>query len=166
VLAHGRWPVGRDGKSKDEKPAMHEHEKSDHPIVPTKSPNKGTGEEPRPAEAVEGRGWAKGNPSQGDTSRTQSRMTDVPSALERIGAARKLGSGGEPSSLRYPLLGMRLLLGPEAGAQCGNAARWDLCGGHRVTGVPTTNPPLSAEPSSLFIATQVSPWARAMSRKT
>jgi hypothetical protein len=26
---------------------------------------------------------------------------------------------------------------PEAGAVCGNAARTDLCGGHRVTGVPT-----------------------------
>ena len=25
----------------------------------------------------------------------------------------------------------------EAGAQCGNSARWDLCGGRRVTGVPT-----------------------------
>lgn len=26
---------------------------------------------------------------------------------------------------------------PKAGAVCGNAARTDLCGGHRVTGVPT-----------------------------
>jgi hypothetical protein len=26
---------------------------------------------------------------------------------------------------------------PEAGARCGSAARRDLCGGHRVTGVPT-----------------------------
>lgn len=44
MLAHGRWPVGRDGKSKDEKPEMNEHEKSDYPIVPAKPPNKGTGE--------------------------------------------------------------------------------------------------------------------------
>ena len=93
MLAHGRWPVGRDGKSKDEKPEMNEHEKSDHPIVPTKPSNKGTGNEPRPAEVVEGRGWAKGNPSQGDTSRTQGRVKDVPSALERIrqAAARDKG---------------------------------------------------------------------------
>jgi len=90
--------VGRDGKSKDEKPAMNEHEKSDHPIVPAKPPNKGTGEAPRPAEAVEGRGWAKGNPSQGDTSRTQSRVKGVPSALERIGADRTGAREGEPSS--------------------------------------------------------------------
>ena len=26
---------------------------------------------------------------------------------------------------------------PEVGAQCGSSARWDLCGGRRVTGVPT-----------------------------
>ena len=26
---------------------------------------------------------------------------------------------------------------PKAGAQCGSSARWDLCGGRRVTGVPT-----------------------------
>ncbi len=26
---------------------------------------------------------------------------------------------------------------PEVGAQCGSSARWDLRGGHRVTGVPT-----------------------------
>jgi hypothetical protein len=25
----------------------------------------------------------------------------------------------------------------EVGAQCGNAARWELCGGRRGTGVPT-----------------------------
>jgi hypothetical protein len=54
--------VGRDGKSKDEKPEMNEHEKSDHPIVPAKSPNKGTGETPRPAEAVEGGRCSGGKP--------------------------------------------------------------------------------------------------------
>jgi len=26
---------------------------------------------------------------------------------------------------------------PKVGAQCGSSARWDLCGGRRVTGVPT-----------------------------
>jgi hypothetical protein len=26
---------------------------------------------------------------------------------------------------------------PEVGARCGSSARWDLCGGRRVTGVPT-----------------------------
>jgi len=27
----------------------------------------------------------------------------------------------------------------EAGAQCISSARWDLCGGCRVTGIPTVN---------------------------
>ena len=30
-----------------------------------------------------------------------------------------------------------LLPEPEGGAQCVSSARWDLCGGRRVTGVPT-----------------------------
>jgi len=66
---------------------MNEHEKSDRPIVPRKPPNKGAGH--RPAEAVEGRGRAKGNPSQHDTHRTQSRGGGVPSALERIRQAAR-----------------------------------------------------------------------------
>ena len=30
---------------------------------------------------------------------------------------------------------------PEAGAQCGSAARWDLRGGRRATSGPTATPP-------------------------
>ena len=37
---------------------------------------------------------------------------------------------------------------PKAGAVCGNSARTDLCGGHRVTGVPTAT---AAIASSLFV---------------
>jgi len=59
---------------------MNEQGKSDRPVVPRKSPNKAG----RPAaEGMEGRGLAKGNPSQQNASRTPSR-TDAPSALERI----------------------------------------------------------------------------------
>jgi RNA-directed DNA polymerase len=60
--------------------------KSDSSVVPEKPPNKAG----RPAaEVVEGRGLAKGNPPESNTSRTQ-RREDVPSALERIRqAARK-----------------------------------------------------------------------------
>jgi hypothetical protein len=96
---------------------MNEHEKSDHPIVPAKPPNKGTVEGPRPAEAVEGRGWAKGNPVQGDTSRTQSRVKDVPSALERIRQAAERDKGErfnalyhhicEPETLRRAYLSLK-----------------------------------------------------------
>ena len=49
---------------------MHERGKSDRPVVPAKPPNKAG----RPvAEAVEGRGLAKGNTDEHNTSRTQSR---------------------------------------------------------------------------------------------
>ena len=55
------------------------------PVVPTKPPNKAG----RPAaEGVEGRGLAKGNPRQQNTTRTQGRE-DVQSALERIRQAAR-----------------------------------------------------------------------------
>ena len=54
--------------------------KSDGPVVPEKSPNKAG----RPAaEAVEGRGLAKGNPHERNALRTPSRA-GAPSALERV----------------------------------------------------------------------------------
>ena len=56
--------------------------KSDSSIVPKKLPNKGRGA-PRPAEGVEGRGLAKGNPDRQTRFRTQSRG-DLQHALVRI----------------------------------------------------------------------------------
>jgi RNA-directed DNA polymerase len=56
--------------------------KSDRPIVPGKPPNKGGGA-PSSAEGVEGRGLAKGNPSQRIRGRTQCRET-LHSELERV----------------------------------------------------------------------------------
>ena len=55
---------------------MHEGGKSDSPIVPEKPPNKA-------AEAVEGRGLAKGSLPKRNASRTLSRI-DVQSALRRV----------------------------------------------------------------------------------
>src|SRR5215472_7500055 len=65
---------------------MNEHGKSDRPILPEKSPNRG----PRGTrEETEGRGLAKGNQHQQNMFRTQGRG-DVHSALERVReAARK-----------------------------------------------------------------------------
>lgn len=66
---------------------MNEYGKSDRPIVPEKVANKTA--ENAEAEPVEGRGQTKGNPSQQNTPRMQSRSS-VPSALERVReAARK-----------------------------------------------------------------------------
>lgn len=59
---------------------MNERRKSDRPIVPGKQPNKAG--QPA-AEAVEGRGLAKGNPIEQNASRTQRRHS-APSALERV----------------------------------------------------------------------------------
>jgi len=60
--------------------------KSDSSVVPGKSPNNAG--QPA-AEAMEGRGLAKGNPPESNTHRTQGRAS-VPSALERVRqAARK-----------------------------------------------------------------------------
>lgn len=65
---------------------MNERGKSDGQVVPVKPPNK-AGQQA--AEAVEGRGPAKGNPNQQNASRTQSRHS-AHSALERVRqAARK-----------------------------------------------------------------------------
>jgi len=54
---------------------MNEHGKSDRPIVPRKSPNKA---KTPVAEEMEGRGLAKGNLSQQNAIRTQSRVKGVP----------------------------------------------------------------------------------------
>jgi hypothetical protein len=59
---------------------MNEPRKSDSPIVPMKAPNKAG--QPA-AEAVEGRGLAKGNPPQQNAPRTQCRP-GASSALERV----------------------------------------------------------------------------------
>ena len=59
--------------------------KSDSSVVPEKPPNNAG----RPvAEAVEGRGLAKGNPPERNALRTQSRA-GAPSALERVRQAAR-----------------------------------------------------------------------------
>jgi len=65
---------------------MNEDGKSDGPAVPTKPPNNVP---PGMAEVVEGRGPTKGNANQQNTSRTQCRTKDVPSALARVRQAAK-----------------------------------------------------------------------------
>lgn len=66
---------------------MNDEGKSDRPIVPGKPPNKA---KTTAAEVVEGRGLAKENANQQNASRTQRRVQDAPSALDRVRqAARK-----------------------------------------------------------------------------
>ena len=68
--APGAVGPGGAGKVKYRNPAIHAVEKSDMPIVPRKPPNNG-----KPAEAVEGRGVAKGNAGETRAGRTQRRVT-------------------------------------------------------------------------------------------
>ena len=64
---------------------MYEHGKSDKPIVPRKSANKGPpAMRAAPAESMEGRGLAKGNSDQQNRTRTQTRTLDLQQALDRI----------------------------------------------------------------------------------
>jgi RNA-directed DNA polymerase len=85
-LLHGTWEIssapggdrvgwGRPSRN----PTIDADEKSDAPIVPRKRPNNGH----CPAEAVEGRGVAKGNAGEAPTHRTQSR-TRVSMGLDGV----------------------------------------------------------------------------------
>ena len=81
----GGVAVGRIGKAARRTPMMNDGGKSDRPMVLTKLPNKAG----RPvAEAVEGRGLAKGNTDQQNAPRTQ-RRTRAPSALDRVREAAR-----------------------------------------------------------------------------
>ena len=62
--------TGRAGKAQRRTPATHEVGQSDRPVVPTKPTNKAS---TTAAETAEGRGLAKGNTSEQNAPRTQSR---------------------------------------------------------------------------------------------
>jgi hypothetical protein len=69
---HGRWCRGPHRESANRStPMMHRRRKSDRPVVPGKSPNKGSAAAAPPAEEREGRGLAKGNPRKQTRSRAQ-----------------------------------------------------------------------------------------------
>jgi hypothetical protein len=121
VVARRGWCGGTRREGRRPTAPMHERGKSDGPMVPKKPPNKGALE--ASAEAVEGRGPAKGNADQQDAHRTQSRES-TPSALDRVreNAMRATSEATNgPRSASTP--------GPEAGARCGSSARRDLRGG-------------------------------------
>ena len=92
------------------KPTMNGPEKSDGLVVPTKSPNDAR---LLVEEAAEGRSSAKGNTGGQNAPRTQSRV-GAPNALDRV---------------REAVPRTASTIEPEAGAECGNPARSDLCGG-------------------------------------
>ena len=71
---------GPRGEGQGRNPSMHEHGKSDGPVVPAKPPNKPAR---AGAEVVEGRGPAEGNTA-GKTRSGRSAGNSVPSALDRV----------------------------------------------------------------------------------
>ena len=77
---------------------MNGSQKSDRPVAPTKSSNNATSVA---AEAVEGRGLAKGNTDQQDASRTQSRINDAPSALDRVREVARRDKGVRFTALMH-----------------------------------------------------------------
>ena len=113
---------------------MHDHGKSDRPIVPAKAPNEAEPGEAK--EVLEGRGLAKGNAPERNVSRTQSRI-GMSSALERI---RWEASGGRNERRYHSYTLMRLALLPEARAGCGSSASPDPCGGSPARAIPTATP--------------------------
>src|SRR5436309_1320463 len=80
VVARRGWHGGPCREVQGPTPMMHDHGQSDRPVVPTKFPNKAGAPA---AEGMEGRGRAKGNPSQQTASRAQDRI-DALRALARV----------------------------------------------------------------------------------
>jgi len=78
------WP-DRAGKVDDRNPAIYADEKSDTFIVPRKLPNNGD----NPAEAMEGRGVAKGNADESPACRTLSRDKHASMGLEGVREAAR-----------------------------------------------------------------------------
>lgn len=84
---------------------MNEPGKSDRPVVPKKSPNNARASA---AEGMEGRGLAKGNPSQQNAPRTPSR-TDALSALERVRQAAKKDKQSRFTALLHHVYSLKTL---------------------------------------------------------
>jgi len=90
LSARGRWTRGPRREVYGRTPAMNGPGRSDRPVVPAKFPNKAG----RPAaEGMEGRGLAKGNPSQQNALRAQHR-DGARSALERVREVAERDKGG------------------------------------------------------------------------
>lgn len=130
---HRSWEVsavpgatrpGGAGKVKDRNPAIDTAEKSDMLIVPKKPPNNGES-----AEAVEGRGVAKGNAGEAPADRTQRRET-ASTGLEGIRKAAKRDRRMKFTALLHHITPSLLVesfydLKPKAAAGVDGVTWWD-----------------------------------------
>ena len=80
-----------------------------------------------------------GKPPQQPRETACSHYIDLQSAQQRIRQAALADKGLRLTTLWHHVYNVKNACAslPEAGAQCGKSARWDLCGGCRVTGIPT-----------------------------
>ena len=124
---------------------MHGDGKSDRLIVAVKRSNKDCGSLWL-AENVEPSGLTKGNSFQQNRFRTPCRYGSIWTTLNghearNRGHCQEIVPTSHPQTcqVRWNGYGRHRVCAstPEVGAQCGSSARWDLCGGRRVTGVPT-----------------------------
>ena len=118
VVARGGWRGGPHREVQGRTPMMNGHGQSDRPVVPTKSPNNAG--EPA-AEGMEGRGLAKGNLSQQNAPRTQSR-DGARSALERVREAAERDKTGAVHGAAAPRLQRRASAGGVLRAEAGRRA--------------------------------------------
>ena len=105
-VSGARWPDGV-GKVNDRNPTIYADEKSDTPIVPKKLPNKGI----FPAEAMEGRGVAKGNANESPASRTLSRDISASMGLEGVRETARRNRQCRFTSLLHHVTPSRLVEG-------------------------------------------------------
>ncbi len=110
---------------------MHEHGKSDKPIVPKKSANKGSpAARAAPAESMEGRGLAKGNSDQQNRTKAQRRTLDLQQALDRIREVAVSDKEAKFTSLWHHVYNIERLrqvygrMKPKAAPGVGRMMRW------------------------------------------
>ena len=126
----------RAGKASGCNPAAHDPGKSDRSILPKKLPNNAHPPAGKAAEAVEGRDLTKRNSPQSDTSRTQSRINDVPSGLERVRQAAKRDKKTRFTALMHHVTPARLgaafeHIKPQAAPGI-DGVTWEAYGEHKL----------------------------------
>ena len=130
MAARREDPTGRRENAISGKSLMYGDGESYNGIVPTKQPNK-SGEPP--AEVAEGRPWTKENTLRPNPCRTPSREIGR-SGLACVRPAAPKGGGATPPERA---LRRQAFTRSKVGTVCASSASTGLCGGQRVTAVPT-----------------------------
>ena len=152
MAARREDPTGRRENAISGKSLMHGRGESYHGVVPTKQPNQ-SGEPP--AEVAEGRPLTKENTLQPNPCRTPRREIGR-SGLAWVCQAASKGGGATPPERA---LRRQAFTRSEVGTVCASSASTGLCGGQRVTAVPTATD-ASLSPLHLGMPTRMSMHSR------